>query len=428
MTERLVIVDGVRTPFARMGTQLAALGADELGRIAVSALLTKTGLDPAIVDEVIIGCVGQPVDAANVSRVIALRAGIPRHVPAITVHRNCASGMEAVTQAYEKLATGRGSVFIVGGAESMSQYPLVYKYTTAVKFAALNKAKTSGQKLQAIAAFRPVDFAPRIGLLLGLTDPTVNLGMGQTAEIITRENGITREMQDAFAVDSHQRALNGRGRLADEITPVYVPPDFKRYMTEDNGPRNDQSMDVLSKLRPVFDKRSGTVTAGNSSQVTDGAVALLVMGESRARELGFKPLGALTAYAYAGCDPERMGLGPLHAIARAEKQSGMGIKDAELIEINEAFAGQVLTVMKLAESDTYAREHLGRDAALGAIDPDILNVNGGSVALGHPVGATGARLVLTALKELHRRSQQRALVSLCVGGGQGAALWLEATP
>ncbi len=428
MTERLVIVDGVRTPFARMGTQLAALGADELGRIAVSALLTKTGLDPAIVDEVIIGCVGQPVDAANVSRVIALRAGIPRHVPAITVHRNCASGMEAVTQAYEKLATGRGSVFIVGGAESMSQYPLVYKYTTAVKFAALNKAKTSGQKLQAIAAFRPVDFAPRIGLLLGLTDPTVNLGMGQTAEIITRENGITREMQDAFAVDSHQRALNGRGRLADEITPVYVPPDFKRYMTEDNGPRNDQSMDVLSKLRPVFDKRSGTVTAGNSSQVTDGAVALLVMGESRARELGFKPLGALTAYAYAGCDPERMGLGPLHAIARAEKESGMGLKDAELIEINEAFAGQVLTVMKLAESDTYAREHLGRDAALGAIDPDILNVNGGSVALGHPVGATGARLVLTALKELHRRSQQRALVSLCVGGGQGAALWLEATP
>jgi acetyl-CoA acetyltransferase family protein len=424
--ERLVIVDGIRTPFAKMGTEFAALPADELGRMAVDALLTRTGIDPAIVDEVIIGCVGQPIEAANVSRVIALRAGIPRHVPAITVSRNCASGMEAITQADEKLATGRGSVFIVGGAESMSQYPLAYKYSTAVKFAALNKAKKLHQKLKAMGAFRPSDFSPRIGLLLGLTDPTCGLGMGQTAEIITRENGITREMQDAFAVESHRRALDGRERLKEEICAAYVPPGFKRVLEEDNGPRGDQSLEVLAKLRPVFDRKTGTVTAGNSSQVTDGAAALLVMGEKRAEELGLKPLGALIGYAYAGCDPERMGLGPLHAIAQAERKYKLGVKDAQLIEINEAFAGQVLAVQKLAESKEYAEKHLDRSKAIGAISPDILNVNGGAVALGHPVGATGSRLVLTALKELKRRNQKRALTTLCIGGGQGAALWVEA--
>jgi len=424
-TERLVVVDGVRTPFSRMGTDLAALGADELGRVAVDALLTRTGLDPGIVDEVIFGCVGQPVDAVNVARVIALRAGIPERVPAITVSRNCASGMEAVTQAYEKLVAGRGTVFVVGGAESMSQYPLVFKYATAVKFGALNKAKTWTQKLGAIAAFRPSDFAPRIGLLLGLTDPVCGLGMGDTAEIITRENGITREMQDAFAVESHHRAIAGREKLAEEICPVYVAPDYRRCMTADNGPREGQSMEVLAKLRPVFDRRNGTVTAGNSSQVTDGAVALLVMSERRASELGYTPLGALTGYAYAGCDPSRMGLGPLHAIAAAEEATGLGVADADIIEINEAFAGQVLAVQKLAVSEDYARGKLGRLRPVGEIPHERLNVNGGSVALGHPVGATGARLVLTALKELKRRESERALVSLCVGGGQGAALWLE---
>ena len=263
-------------------------------------------------------------------------------------------------------------------------------------------------------------------MLLGLTDPTNGLGMGQTAEIVTRENGITREMQDTFAVESHQRALSGREKLAEEITPVYVPPEYKRCISEDNGPRTDQSMEVLAKLKPVFDRKTGTVTAGNSSQVTDGAVALLVMGEKRAEALGLSPLGVLSGYAYAGCDPARMGLGPIHAIARAESLCGLGVGDAELIEINEAFAGQVLAVMKLAESADYAAGHLGRDKALGLIRREILNVNGGAVALGHPVGATGARLVLTALKELHRRRQKRALVSLCVGGGQGAAIWLEA--
>jgi acetyl-CoA acetyltransferase family protein len=422
---RLVIVDGVRTPFCKMGTDLARMGADELGRIAVNALLTRTGLDPALIDEVIFGCVGQPADAANVARVIALRAGIPEHVPAITVHRNCASGCEAVTQAYEKMVAGRGSIFLVGGAESMSQIPLFFNYTAAEKFGKLARAKTFGQKLRAFTAFRRADFQPRIGLQLGLTDPVCGLNMGETAELLAREHGITRELQDAFAVESHARALAAREKLAEEICPVYPLGKAAKPITADNGPRTDQTTQVLAKLRPVFDRKTGTVTAGNSSQITDGAVALLVMSEAKAAELGYKPLGALTGYAYAGCDPSRMGLGPVYAIAKAEEKLGLSVDHADIVEINEAFAAQVLAVLKCLRSDDFARSALRRERILGKLPKDRLNVNGGSIALGHPVGSTGARLVLTSLKELQRRDGQRALVSLCVGGGQGAALWLE---
>jgi len=423
--DRLVIVDGVRTPFCKAGTDLAALGADELGRIAVNGLLTRTGLDPALVDEVIFGCVAQPVDAANVARVIALRAGIPESVPAITVQRNCASGCEAVTLAQEKLLAGRGSIFIVGGAESMSNIPLLFKPKTAEKFGRLSRAKTGGQKLQSLTSFRPSDFQPRIGLLLGLTDPVCGLNMGETAELLAREFGLTRAEQDAFALQSNQRAIAGREKVAEEICPAFLSSNGKMAITKDNGPREQQSLEALAKLKPVFDRRTGTVTAGNASQVTDGAVALLVMSEKRAAELGFTPLGALSGYAYAGCDPSRMGLGPVFAIARAEAQTGLTVADADLIELNEAFAAQTLAVLKAAKSDSFARKFLGRERPLGEIPNEKLNVNGGAIALGHPVGATGARVVLTSLKELQRRKARRALVTLCVGGGQGAALWLE---
>ena len=422
---RLVVVDGVRTPFAKMGTDFAGIDADELGRIAVNALLVRTGLDPNLVDEVIIGCVGQPMGAQNVSRVIALRAGISREVSAITVSRNCASGCEAITQAYEKMVAGHGSVFIVGGVESMTRFPLLFRQSAAVKFRMLNKAKTLGQKVTAITRLRPADFKPQVGLVMGLTDPISGLNMGETAELVTRENGITREMQDAFAHNSHRKTIAARQRLAEEICPVYIPPDFTHLMTMDNGPHPDQSLNALAGLKPVFDRQTGTVTAGNSSQITDGSVALLVMTERKATELGYTALGALTGYSYVGCDPARMGLGPLHAIAKAEEQTGLTVRDADIVEINEAFAGQVLAVLKLAQSKTYARDTLGRAKPLGDIPHEILNVNGGAVALGHPVGATGARLVLTSLIELHRRKAKRALVSMCMGGGQGAALWLE---
>jgi len=420
-TQRLVVIDGVRTPFAKMGTDLARLGADELGRIAVNALLTRTGIDPGIIDEVIFGCVGQPAEAANVARVIALRAGIPEHVPAITVHRNCASGCESFTQAYEKMLAGRGSIFLVGGTESMSQIPLLFQYRTAEKFARLSRAKSFGKRLQAMMAFRPGDFKPRIGLQLGLTDPVCGMNMGDTAELLAREFDITREVQDAFALESHTRAVGAREKLAEEITPIYG----KKPVTADNGPREGQSMEALAKLKPVFDRRTGTVTAGNASQITDGAVAMLVMTEEKANALGLQPLGALTGYAYAGCDPSRMGLGPTFAISKAEEKTGLTLEQADIVEINEAFASQVLAVLKTLKSEDFARKHLKRDRPVGKIPKERLNVNGGSIALGHPVGATGARLILTSLKELARRQAKRALVSLCVGGGQGAAIWLE---
>src|SRR5438477_8387207 len=250
MTDRLVIVDGVRTPFSKAGTELASLGADELGRIAVNALLTRTGLDPSLVDEVIFGCVAQPVDAANVARVIALRAGVPESVPAITVQRNCASGCEAVTLAQERLMAGRGSIFIVGGAESMSNIPLLFKQATAEKFNRLARAKNLGQRLRSLAAFRPSDFQPRIGLLLGLTDPVCGLNMGETAELLAREFGLTREEQDAFALESHRRAVAARQRLAEEICPAFLAPK-PAAVTQDNGPRENQSMEALAKLKPI---------------------------------------------------------------------------------------------------------------------------------------------------------------------------------
>jgi acetyl-CoA C-acetyltransferase/acetyl-CoA acyltransferase len=410
MAESLVIIDGVRTAFCKAGSELAGLAADELGRIAVDALLTRTGFDPAVVDEVIFGCVCQPVDAANVARVIALRAGLPETAPAATVHRNCASGFEAVTTAAERVLSGHGSVFIVGGTESMSQVPLLYSESAARKFAALARARNASAKFAALSAFRPADFKPRIALKMGLTDPISALNMGETAEILAREFKISREQQDAFALRSHERAIAARAVIGEEICPVYLPGGKMGHpVLRDNGPRADESQAMLARLKPVFDRRHGSVTAGNSSQITDGAVALLVMAESRAAELGLKPLGRLAAWAYTGCDPARMGLGPVPAIRKLGQAAGKAPGEVDLIEINEAFAAQVLAVLQ----------------SLGDVPEDRLNVNGGAIALGHPVGATGARLTLTGLKELARRGGRWAIVSACVGGGQGAALLLE---
>jgi acetyl-CoA C-acetyltransferase/acetyl-CoA acyltransferase len=427
MKEPLYIVDGIRTPFARMGTTLAACDASELGRTATAALLARTGIDPATIDEVVFGCVGNPVDAANVARVIALRAGIPESVPAITVSRNCASGFEAVTQASDKAAAGRGDLFLVGGTESMTNYPLIYNERAVKKFGQLAKAKTLGQKIGGFLAFRPSDFfKPRIALMLGLTDPVCGLGMGQTAELLARDWNLSREQQDEFAMNSHRKAQAARDKVKEEITPVYPRSGKEAVAVDaDNGIRDNQTMEALAKLKPVFEKRGGTVTAGNASQVTDGAVALLVATEAGLKRTGLTPLGRLTGFAYAGCEPARMGLGPVYAIAKAEKLTGRALGDADLIEINEAFAAQVLACCAAARSADFAKAHLFRDTALGEIPAEKLNVNGGSIALGHPVGASGARLVLTALKELQRRGGKRALVSLCVGGGQGGALWLE---
>jgi acetyl-CoA acyltransferase len=409
---RLAIIDGIRTPFCKAGTELKSLSAQELGRLAVTELLERTGLDRREISQVIFGNVAQPPEAANIARVIALNAGLPQETAAYTVNRNCASGFEAVTSAYEKMTSGEGDVFVVGGTESMSNIPLLFSGAAADKFAALTRARNLPQKLLAAARFRPSDFKPRIGVLLGLTDFTCGLNMGQTAELLYRDHGITREQQDGFALESHRRATAARPKLREEIATVYLPQ--ARFVRDDNGMRENQSLEALAKLRPVFDKHNGTVTAGNASQITDGAVALLVMSEERARQFDLEPLGYLRAYSYVGVEPQRMGLGPAYAIPKVLEESGVGWNEIQLIEINEAFAVQVLAV------ELVLRKQFDLE-----INRDLLNVNGGAIALGHPVGASGARLVLTLLKEMERRNLNLGLASACVGGGQGAALILE---
>lgn len=420
-TPSLVIVSAVRTPFTRAGTDLAHLDAVDLGRHVVGSLLTRTGIDPMLVDETIFGCVGQPAEAMNIARVIALRAGLPESKPAMTVHRNCASGLEAITLAHAKMCAGQGEVFIVGGTDSMSNMPLYFPKPAMAKFAAMSRARDMRGRALAALHFRPADFAPVVGLKVGLTDAFSGLNMGQTAEVVAREHGITREMQDAYALRSHLRATQANHLLSQEIAPVLG----KNVVSADNGIRMDTNLDKLAKLKPLFDAPMGSVTAGNSSQITDGAVALLVATEEAAAAHGWKPLGRLVSYAATGCDPKRMGLGPVRALDAALHRSGWKLEDADVIEINEAFAAQVLAVLKCLADPASARR-AGLEAPLGELDPAKVNACGGAIALGHPVGATGARLVQTALNQLHATDGRRAVVSLCVGGGQGMAACLEA--
>ncbi|HWP33984.1 MAG TPA: thiolase family protein [Thermodesulfobacteriota bacterium] len=423
----VVIVDGVRTPFAKAGTALKDVPARELGRIVVRELLERTELDPADVDEVIFGNIGQPIDATNIARVIALSAGIPKERPAHTVQRNCASGLEAVAEAYQKIRYGEADVIVAGGTESMSQLPLLFSRGLAEVYAGLVTGKTLRQKAQAALRFRPRDLVPVVSLVEGLRDPICGLSMGETAELLAREFGISREAQDAFALRSHQRAVAAQreGRLAEEIVPVFTPPDYGRAVVHDVGPRPNQTLDALAKLPPVFDREHGTVTAGNACPVTDGAAALLVMSEERARALGYRPLGRIRSVGFAGVEPERMGLGPALATPVALDRAGLTLADLALVEINEAFAAQVLACLAAMASRAFYRERTGRDRAVGEVDPERLNVNGGAIALGHPVGTSGARLVLTLLKELARRGGGFGLATLCVGGGQGGAIVVE---
>ena len=412
-SEPIAVIAGVRTPFAKLGTSLAGLGAADLARVAILGVLVRTGIDPRRIDEVIFGCVAQPADAPNLARVAALRSGVPESVPAVTVQRNCASGIEAITQAALRLRCGQGDLYLVGGVESMSSIPLLFPKSAGTKLASLAGGKGFLQKARAAVRLRPRDFFPTPALKLGLTDPVCGLNMGQTAEILAREFGITRSEQDLFALRSHTRAATAAEKLAEEIVPVY---DSSRGIAvlKDNGVRPHQTMEALAKLRPVFEPVTGTVTAGNSSQITDGAVALLVGTASVARELNLEPLGIIRDFAYAGCDPKRMGLGPVYAVERLLKRLHLSLDNADVIEINEAFAAQVLAVLRELKA-----------IGVGEIPDAKLNVNGGAIALGHPVGASGARLVLTAAQQLRRSGGQQALVVLCVGGGQGAALWLE---
>ena len=418
------ILGGVRTPFARAGTVLRHLSVVELGRLAAGELLARHELDPVRLDEVILGNCAQPAEAANVARVIALRAGIPERVPGLTVHRNCASGMESVGLAAERIQLGRARLVLAGGVESMSQIPLLFPPGFAAWLEGLARAKHPLARLRAALRFRPALLRPRSALLDALHDPVCGLGMGETAEILAREFDLGRELQDGFALLSHERAVAARERLREEIVPVFPPPACE-LVRDDAGPREGQTLEQLARLRPFFDRRNGTVTVGNACPVTDGAVALLVGGEEAAGDWPSPPLGRVRAWAVAGLSPRRMGLGPVHAIARVLDETGLTLGDFDLFEINEAFAAQVLACLEAAKSAPFARAELSRERALGEIPLERLNVNGGAIALGHPVGASGARLLLTLLLEMRRRGAKRGLAALCVGGGQGAAFVLE---
>jgi len=425
--KRVAIVAGLRTPFIKAWTDFATIPAQDLGSLVVRELMERNDLSPELIDEVIMGNIAQPPEATNIARIIALQAGIPQSVPAFSVQRNCASGMEAITNAWYRIQAGEGEIYLAGGVESMSRIPLLFNEAATKWFNNLYRAKTLPQRLGTMLKFKLKFLNPIIGLQLGLTDGFCGLNMGETAEVLAKEFKISREQQDRFALRSHQNAERAttEGLLREEILPVPVPPKYEKVVDKDNGIREGQSMEALGKLRPVFDRYYGTVTAGNASQITDGAAAVLVMTGTRAKELGYEPLGYIRSFAFAGLDPARMGLGPAFATPLALKRADLKMKDIQLIEINEAFAAQVLANLQIFESDTLTKKYLNLDKAAGKIDPDILNVNGGAIALGHPVGGSATRLIITLLMEMKRRSLNLGLATLCVGGGQGAAFILE---
>ncbi len=424
--KKIVIVDGVRTPYAKAGTALKDVAADELGAFVMKEVIARTGIDPAIVDEVIVGNAGMPAEAANIARVIALRAGVPEPVPAYSVQRNCASGMQAAAGAYTQIAAGLSEIVLVAGVESMSNFGFYTTKKLRDTFTDIQRSRSVWGKMGAALSLRPRDFTPVIGLTLGLTDPVSGLIMGLTAENIVRDFGITRQEQDLFSLRSHERwtEANASGKFRNEIVPFYVPPKFEP-LEEDVGPRKQQTTEALAKLKPYFDRKYGTVTPGNSSPITDGAAAALIMSEDKAKELGYQPLGYIRAFAFAGLDPSRMGLGPVFSSHKALKLAGMKLSDMELVELNEAFAAQVIGCQRAALSKEFFKKHLHGDAPMGEFRDEIMNVNGGAIAVGHPVGSSGLRIVITLLKELERRNLSVGLATMCIGGGQGGAMIVE---
>jgi acetyl-CoA C-acetyltransferase len=387
-------------------------------------LLARQKFSPTAFDEVIVGAAMPSADEANIGRVVALRVGCGDKVPAWTVMRNCASGMQALDSAYMNILAGKSHLVLAGGTDAMSHAPLLFGPAMVNWLADWYAAKSFGQRAGVVTKFRLSYLVPVIAILKGLTDPIVKLSMGSTAEIVAKRFGITREMMDAFAAESHQRVLAGRaaGHFS-EIEPLIDAAGI--VYKEDDGVRTDSTKERLAKLRPVFDKTYGSVTAGNASQVTDGAAMLILASEEAVARYDLNPLGAIVDSQWSGLDPAEMGLGPVHAITPMLLRNGLGLNDLDCLEINEAFAAQVLGCLAAWESEAYCKEKLGLSGAFGAMDRAKFNVDGGAIAIGHPIGASGARVVLHALKTLERTSGKRAAASLCIGGGQGGAMLLE---
>lgn len=422
---RVAIVDGCRTPFAKSGTAFRDMSAVELGKISVRELIARTDLDPKEIDHVVYGTVVQSVQEPNIAREVTLGAGIPPSVPSFTVARACASSNQAITSGAEQIMMGHADVVVAGGAESLTDIPILFSPKMREALVRASKAKSLGDRIRAFASVRPAHLAP---ITPAIAEPTTGETMGESAEKMAKLNGISREEQDRWALRSHQlaAAATADGRLTREIVTTYIPPNYDEVLAQDNGIRADTSYEKLSTLKPVFDRKFGTVTAGNASPLTDGASAVLLMSEEKAKALGYEPLGYIRSYAYAALAPDDQLLqGPVYAAPIALERAGLSMKEIDLLDIHEAFAAQVLSNLQWFDSDRIARERLGRDKAIGIPSDDRINVMGGSIAIGHPFGATGGRITVTLLNELKRRGEQFGMISVCAAGALGFVMVVE---
>lgn len=424
-TPRVAVVRGLRTPFAKSGTHYAHLSALDLGKLVVAELVQRSGIDPNSIQEVVFGNVIPSVKAPNIAREIILGTGLPRKVPGYTVSKACASSNQAITSAADMIFRGYADIVVAGGSESLSDIPILFSKNFAEALVSSSKQKSVGGKLGSFRKIRPKDLAPDAP---AIAESTTGLTMGESAEKMAKENGITREAQDKFALQSHHRAAEATasGRFKDEVMTVPVPPGYEDIVETDNLIRGDSTLEAMAKLRPVFDRKYGTITAANASPLTDGAAAVILMSEDKAKELGIKPIGFIKSYAYAATDPfDQLLQGPVFALPVALERAKISLKDIGVIEMHEAFAAQVLSNIQWIGSKKIAQERLGRSEPVGDIDPEKINLTGGSIALGHPFGATGSRIVTTVCNELQRTAQQYGLVTVCAAGGIGVAMVLE---
>jgi acetyl-CoA acyltransferase len=422
---RAAVIAGLRTPFVKAGTDFNDLSATDLGALVVNELVARSGLAPKEFDSVIFGQVIPSPTVTLIGREMVLRTQLPRSVQAHTVSRACATSIQAATDAADQIALGHSDCAIAGGAESVSDAPIFASRALAQALVEVSRARTIGDRVRILSRLRPKDFTPTPP---ALKEPTTGLTMGESAEQMAQRNRISREAQDRVAYESHRRAALAweTGKLDGEVMHVAVPPRFDRVVARDNLVRKDTTLEALAQLRPVFDRRYGTITAGNASPLTDGAAALVVMSEEKARALGLRPLGFIKAYAYAALDPrDQLLQGPAYAAPVALDRAGLALSDMDLVDMHEAFAAQVLSNLQAFASKDFAERELGRSKPLGEIDPARLNVNGGSIALGHPFAATGARMIVQTLRELDRRKGQHALLTVCAAGALGAAVVLE---
>ena len=422
---RVAIVAGCRTPFARSGTVYRDMTAVDLATACVRELLERTEIDPAAVGTVVMGQVVPSVKAPNLGREVVLRTTLPRSVPAHTVNRACASACEAIAEVASAILLGHADTGIAGGAESLSDVPILHSRRMARALVDAQKARSLGERLAVFSRIRPRDLVPQAP---AIAEPSTGLTMGQSAEKMARENGISRREQDEIALASHRNAARAieEGRLAPETCAVLVPPTYETAVTADNLVRKDTTLEALAALKPVFDRRYGTVTAGNSSALTDGAAAVLLMSEEKARAEGREPLAFVRSWAVAAVDPGgQLLMGPGLAVPLALERAGVELSDIGLLEMHEAFGAQVASNIQALESEAWAKETLGRSRPVGRVDREKMNVNGGSIALGHPFGATGARIATTLACEMKRRGAGLGLLSVCAQGGMGFAMVLE---